>query len=144
MLRVDDHSKLKPTEGFCINGNLVDITLVKSRTNRAGNSVTLVFNQETGFDQELSLFYMLKTAGKFNGAGAYLYLGDRDDIKFSQKTFKTKLAENDELKQLFMIEVTSTLKAMLEDQMIDIEKEEIDETNSVSSSILDMINIVAA
>ncbi len=76
MIRFDDHSKLKSSETFGIDGSLVDLTLVKSRTNKAGQSATLVFNQDNGFDPELSLFIMLKEAGRLGGAGAYLFIGD--------------------------------------------------------------------
>ena len=54
---MDDHSKMKEDEGFGIDGILVDLTLLKSRTSHAGNKVTLVFNYESGFDPELSLLY---------------------------------------------------------------------------------------
>ena len=110
LLRFDDNSKFKEDEAFGIAGNLVDITLVKSRNNRAGKTCTLVFNQDTGFDAELSLFVMLKNAKRVNGAGAYLYLGDRDDLKFSQKGFKTKLIESPEFRQVFISEVMKYLK----------------------------------
>ena len=45
MLRFDDNTKLKEKETFGFDGSLVDITLVKSRTNKAGQFATLVFNQ---------------------------------------------------------------------------------------------------
>ena len=114
LLRFDDNSKLKQDEAFGIAGNLVDITLVKSRNNRAGKSCTLVFNQDTGFDPELSLFVMLKNAKKINGAGAYLYLGDRSDMKFAQKNFKQKLRESPEFRQLFISEAIAMLKGDLD------------------------------
>lgn len=110
MIRFDDNSKLKADETFGIDGSLVDLTLVKSRTNKAGQSATLVFNQATGFDSELSLFVLLKNAGRINGAGAYLYIGDRSDIKFSQKNFKAKLSVDRELQEIFMNEVIDVLK----------------------------------
>ena len=116
LLRFDDNSKFKKDEAFGISGNLVDITLVKSRNNRAGKSCTLVFDQDNGFDPELSLFVMLKNAKRINGAGAYLYIGDRSDIKFSQKTFKEKLHESDELRKVFMDEVIKLLKEELDEQ----------------------------
>lgn len=142
MLRFDDHSKFKPTEGFGIPGNLVDVTLVKSRTNAAGRFATLVFDQDNGFDEQLSLFYLLKDNGRFNGSGAYLYLGDRDDIKFSQKTFKTKLEANEDLQQLFMNEVVSTLKAILDTHEETVEREQ--STLSLTSNILNMLNTEVA
>lgn len=109
-IRFDDGSKLKEGEGFDISGNLVELTLIKSRNSRAGQSTTLVFNQFFGFDPELSLFIMLKNTGHIKGAGAYLYIDDHDDIKFAQKNFKSTLASSEALQGYFMDAVTEELK----------------------------------
>lgn len=136
LLRFDDNSKFKKDEAFGISGNLVDITLVKSRNNKAGKTCTLVFDQDKGFDPELSLFVMLKNAKKINGAGAYLYLANRDDIKFSQKTFKDKLHEYPELRQTFIQECINILKNELESQVEDASGYDY----SVGTDILSQLN----
>lgn len=134
-MRFDDNSKLKESEGFGINGNLVDITLVKSRNSRAGQIATMVFNQTLGFDPELSLFVMLKNAGRIKGAGAYLYIDDHDDIKFSQKNFKDKLMESPELQQYFTDAVSEELMKVPMDVISDAPQ-----TFSATSGILAKIN----
>lgn len=138
LLKFDDNSKLKQDEAFGIAGNLVDISLVKSRNNRAGKTCTLVFNQDQGFDPELSLFVMLKNAKRINGAGAYLYVGKYSEVKFSQKNFKQKLRESPELRQAFIAEVMDMLKAELDSA----DREEIiqDQDYSLNSDILSQLN----
>lgn len=139
LIRFDDNTKLKEDEAFGIAGNFVDITLVKSRNNRAGKTCTLVFDQDRGFDPELSLFVMLKDAKRINGAGAYLYIGDRSDIKFSQKEFKNKMKENPELRSAFITEVMAMLKEDLDRN--DVPEEESHEYDySISNDILNQIN----
>lgn len=139
LLRFDDNSKFKEDEAFGIAGNMVDITLVKSRNNRAGRKCTLVFDQDRGFDPELSLFVMLKTAKMINGAGAYLYIGDRSDLKFSQKTFKSKLHESPELREVFVNAVMQLLKAELD---ADETREEANSFDySIGADILSKINM---
>lgn len=138
LLRFDDNSKLKEDEAFGIAGNLVDITLVKSRNNRAGKSCTLVFDQNRGFDPELSLFVMLKNAKRIGGAGAYLYLPDQPDIKFSQKAFKDKLKESPELRQAFINEVMAMLKDDLDAH--DVREEMYNQDYSLGYDILSQIN----
>ena len=102
MLRVDDSKTLKASEGFCIDGSEVNLTLIKSRTNATKRSIPLIFNKTEGrFDDVLSLFQLVKNEGKFSGAGAYLYLEDCPDIKFGMKSFKPTLEENPELQQAF-------------------------------------------
>ena len=115
IMRMDDHSKLKPNEGFGIRGSLVTLTLMKSRTSAAGNSITLVFDYANGFDKDLSLFYTLKELGYVNGAGAYLYIGDRSDIKFAQKNFKQKLQEDPEFQEVFIEEAYKALMTLIND-----------------------------
>ena len=82
-----DNTKLKDTEGLGVAGNIVDLTLLKSRTSNVGKSIPLIFDHKRGFDAELSLLQLLKDMKMINGAGAYLYFKDRSDMKFSQKLF---------------------------------------------------------
>ena len=88
LIRFDDNTKLKESEGLKISGSIVDISLLKSRTSNVGKSVPLIFDFKNGFDRDLSLLQLLKDMKKVNGAGAYLYFGDRSDKKFSHKNFK--------------------------------------------------------
>lgn len=133
LIRMDDHSKMKEDEGFGIDGILVDLTLLKSRTSHAGNKITLVFNYDSGFDAELSLLYFLKTSKLINGAGAYLYFGDRSDLKFSQKQFKQKLQESEEFRQVFIETLMPALQNIINDSSAD---EESKNTYDITSQIL--------
>jgi len=142
IIRFDDHSKLKSGETFGVDGTLVDLGLVKSRTNKAGQAATLVFNQDIGFDATLSLFILLKENNRVKGAGAYLYFGERDDIKFSQKAFKQKLNDNVELQDVFMREVIDVLTTQLDNA--DIDQESINNTDIISARVLEHLNTLAA
>ena len=141
IIRFDDGTKLKEGETFGIDGNITDITLVKSRTNKAGQSVPMVFSQSDGFDPDLSMLMFLKQRNMINGAGAYLYFGDRSDKKFSQKNFKEKLYTDPEFKQIFIEIALAELKSMLSEtiKIEDFEEEE----NSCTNDILSMIQNVA-
>ena len=113
LVRCDVGAKLKPDETYGIVGFKAEFQLIKSRTNAAGRSVPMIFNQETGFDNELSLFEILKVNNKIKGSGSYLYLGNRDDIKFSAKTFKQTLKNYPELRQVLAMEALPILEDML-------------------------------
>lgn len=134
IIRLDDCSKLKEGEGFNIPGSIVEVTLVKSRSNRANLSTKLVFNQDTGFDPVLSLFLFLKEAGRINGAGVGLYIDDRSDIKFSQRNFKEKLAENHELEEIFMKACSEELTKI----PTEVEQSNSTESQSMVSDIFKM------
>ena len=116
LIRMDDNTKLKESEAFGVDGNFVDMQLVKSRSNGAGATCTLVFDKATGFDEELSLFLMLKQAGRINGGGVSFYIGDNKDYRFSQKTFKEKLHSIPELQKIFIDEVIDVLSGEMKER----------------------------
>lgn len=101
IFRLDEKTKLKETETFGIDGAIVNVDIVKSRTNKAGKSATLVFDQNNGYDSDLSLFMYLKENGILEGAGAYLKLPG-SEIKFSQKQFKNMLYTNPDFYNQFV------------------------------------------
>ena len=115
MFRLDDKGTLKESEGFGINGTIVDITIVKSRSNQNKTSVPLIFNKTEGcFDQQLSLFYFLKTRGAVSGAGK-MYFDELPEVKFSQKEFKNVLAESPDLQLVFARKCREYLDPLLSD-----------------------------
>lgn len=140
LIRLDDGSKLKDSEGFGIVGSVVTLTVLKSRTTSASSSVNLIFDYEKGFDRELSLFYLLKEKGLVNGAGAYLYFGDRSDIKFSQKNFKQKLSNTPELQQVFYETAMIALTDLINDNTPNEEDNMPENDFDISGFILKQMN----
>lgn len=116
MFRADDSNTLKKDKDYGIDGSVVNITLVKSRTNATKRSIPLIFNKTEGrFDEILSLFHLIKSEGLFKGAGAYLYLDDCPDVKFSARTFKEVLENSPELQEAFAKVAYSLLREFLSD-----------------------------
>lgn len=140
LLRFDDNSKLFEDKEFGVHGIMVDVSLLKSRTSASGKSVPLVFDYEHGFDKELSLFVLLKDLGYVNGAGAYLYFGDDKDkaIKFSQKQFKTKLAENEEFRKIFSETCMKALQTLISDPNDINQDDDNSDGFDINSTILSM------
>jgi RecA/RadA recombinase len=114
MFRVDDSITLKKDKDYRIDGSIVNVTLMKSRTNATKRSVPLIFNKTEGkFDDILSMFHLLKTEGRFKGAGVGLYLDSCPTVKFSVSTFMQVYAESNELKRAFAQEVYNLLVTFL-------------------------------
>ena len=114
MFRLDDRSPLKENEGYGIAGQVVDISLVKSRTNQNKRAVPLIFNKtDGGFDAILSMLHLLNSEGKVGGAGSRCYFIDNPDIKFSKKNFRSELEESPELQQAFVIQCREVLDKLL-------------------------------
>lgn len=133
MIRFDHKETLKSTEGFHIDGTIVNATVVKTRTNINKRAVPLVFNKSEGkFDNDLSLFQLLKSEGRIGGAGAYLYLENCPDIKFAQKNFKEKLYETPELQRAFAL----LCREVLHEYLSDNRKKTIGNTFDINDMIL--------
>lgn len=140
LLRFDDNSKLKPEEGLHIDGSLVDIQIVKSRSGKAGSVCTLVFDKANGFDSDLSLYILLKNAKMINGAGAYLYIGDRKDKSFRQSELKNKLATDPEFAEIFINTAIEILKTKVNDTPDFLNNSE--NTKSISDTISSTLGVM--
>lgn len=102
IFRIDLKTKLKPEEGFGITGSIVNMDVVKSRTNKTSRArCELVFDQDTGYDADLSLIWLLKSKNMLEGSGAYLKLPGYDK-KFSLKQFKQVLYSDQEFYNTFV------------------------------------------
>ena len=69
-----------------------------------------------------------------------MYIGDRSDLKFSQKNFTTKLKENEEFRNVFVSEVLAELQNLIYDPG---EADEVDTGFDVTSQILNNIQMAA-
>lgn len=136
MFRVDDSITLKADKDFGIDGSVVTLTLVKSRTNATKRTVPLIFNKTEGyFDNNLSLFMLLKNEGRIKGVGVGSYLEGCPDIKFSQKTFINQLEAHKELRQEFAKECYNILYPYLS-----ITKNRHLENDSLDDDIFNLIS----
>lgn len=139
LIRLDDNSKLKETEGFGVHGSVVEVSILKSRTCAAGRSVNIVFDYANGFDKELSLLLLLKELGIVTARGAYMKFDGNDDIKFTQKLFKTKLREDEEFQKVFMEYAMKGLMQIINKPNESVFNEDEDEkTFDVTSQLLGM------
>lgn len=136
MVRLDEKGTLKAEEGYGISGTIVDLTLVKSRTNVTKRSIPLIFNKSEGrFDEVLSLYHYLKTEGMIGGAGRSMYLNSAPDIKFSQKNFKDELMRNTDLQKAFAMDVKVTLEKLLSDTKI---QEDSSQSFDINNAVLSL------
>ena len=132
MFRLDEKTTLKEAEGYGINGTVVDITIVKSRTNASRRSVPLIFDKSNGgFDNELSLLHLLKTEGFVQGASKSVYITTNPDAKFSFKTFKQDLRSNPELQVAFATATKTVLEGLLSDTKVQEKSEEEFDINNM-------------
>ncbi len=142
IFRLDIKSKLKEEEAFGIIGSLVNIDVVKSRTNKTSRArCVLVFDQEIGYDPDLSLFVMLKEDKVLEGSGAFLKLPNYD-LKFSQKNFKSLLYSNPDFYKAFASLSMEYLSKNLIEEFERVKQDESKQTGFASpyQAILSQLN----
>lgn len=110
IFRLDDKTTLKEDKDYGINGKVVNVTPIKSRTNATRRSLPLIFDKSAGrYDNELSLLHLLKEEGKLEGIGNNVRLESCENVKFSLKNFREVLAESEDLQQAFAKEAFDVL-----------------------------------
>ena len=114
LIRVDDSTKLKDTEGLGVAGKIVEFTFIKSRSNIPGRAIPLLFTYDYGYDPILSLFIYLKSAGYIESKGAYMsFPGEASEIKFAQKEFKEKVMTDADFSTVFSKVANKALSELL-------------------------------
>ena len=127
MFRMDYVSKLKEDETYKVEGSLVDISLVKSRTSGRKRSTKLVYDFANGFDPWLSLLRYLQDRKLLYGAGSSLSFDPEKEYKFSYGTFREKILTDTAFRTAFMNTVVGYLKQEVSDRDTEIEDLHLDD-----------------
>lgn len=110
IIRLDSKTKLKADEGYKVEGSIVEISLVKSRSSGKKLGARLVYDFANGFDPWLSLLEDLKANKLIYGGGASLSF-DIDKVhKFSYGSFREKVLSDPEFRGAFLSVVLERLK----------------------------------
>ena len=110
IVRVENVAKFKPEDPYKIEGSLVEVSLVKSRSSGRKIGTRLVFDFDNGFDPWLSLLQFMKDRKLLLGAGASLYFEPEKKYRFSQSTFREQIFNDKEFRDAFMASVLPHLK----------------------------------
>ena len=90
-------------DGF--DGFMIRAEFLKSRSNKAGQSCNLIYNQRTGFDPIMSLYQFADDNGRIDGRNPYKYFKGFKDVKFDSRKFKEAFLDNPEI-QSALVDVT--------------------------------------
>lgn len=102
----------KEKDGF--DGFLIRMELLKSRTNKAGQSVELIYTQEYGFDAMRTLYNLAENSNLIEGRNPYRYVTGHPEIKFDSRDF-AKAIKDDNLKTALLDACMPVLKGYLGD-----------------------------
>lgn len=127
----------KEDDGF--DGSKVRVELLKSRTNKAGQFVNLVFNQEIGFDPLLSMIEYCSDYNLLDGRNPYKYFVCSPDVKFDSRKFREEFMERAEVRDAMAKTVFPSLASTLSKVNLEEESERkmtMDELLEVGAQIL--------
>lgn len=88
-----------------LDGANVRIELIKSRTNKAGQFVTMIYDQERGFDPVLSLLKFAEDNNLLEGRNPYKKFVGNPDVKFDSRKFREAFKEREDVRKA-LYEVT--------------------------------------
>lgn len=112
IIRIENVAKYKADDGYKIEGSLVDVSLVKSRSSGKKIGTKLVYDFDNGFCPWLSLLRFMQDRKLIAGAGVSLYFDAEKKFKFSQANFREQIYTNEEFKIAFIKAVLPHLKAI--------------------------------
>lgn len=137
-VRFDD-VRVKEQDNYGIEGAaIINVSLAKSRQNQTGKAVPLFFDPAIGYDPDMSLFLLLKNNDMIKGQGIGLRVGDDDQYKFSKKTFKEKLNDEDDgFRNVVMDAVSGILRKMVVDNETD---KVLNRNEKISTGIMQKMN----
>ena len=101
LLKLETGSKLEEDKDYGIKGFTVNAHYVKSRSNAAGRKMTLVFDQENGFDNLLTNVHYLRENKLLLGSGHGYFIETMPDKKFKLKNVKEMYETDEEFRQGF-------------------------------------------
>lgn len=110
IIRIENVSKLKVDDGYKVEGSLVDVSLVKSRTSGKKLGTKLIFDFDNGFCPWLSLLRYMQENKLLYGGGISLSFDPEKKYKFSQANFRKQIMENPEFQLEFLKAVLPHLK----------------------------------
>lgn len=99
LIKLIAFTKLDPSKDYGVKGFLVKAQLIKSRSNAAGNEVTLVFEQEGGFSNALTSWQFLKEQKVIQGSGHGYWLPNLPEVKVKQKDIIETYKNNEEFRE---------------------------------------------
>ena len=139
LIKLFDGGSAKDIASLGINGSIITCKFLKSRTNKAGQETFLVYDQDNGYDPELSLYWTLKKDNMIEAKGAWMCLKGHPEHKFQQKAFKIKLRNDAEFRKLFMEFSMDYLTKMVNDELEAIQAE-VEEERTIVNDFYSIIN----
>jgi hypothetical protein len=131
-------SKKLNVEDDGINGMIVKVQLIKSRTNTAGHEIELVYNQITGFSPALSLLHYAKEKELLGGRNPKLYFISDPEVKFSRNEFEAKYTLDPAFREMAIRACKDSMETMLSVNADLLTAESGSETDE-SKEVIDMI-----
>lgn len=98
-------------DGF--DGFAVKVELIKSRTNKAGQVATLIYDQENGFDQVRSLYQFAEEIKVVEGRNPKRFFTGHEEARFDSRKLRDMVLADEKLRYALYDTTIPRLEAML-------------------------------
>lgn len=103
IIRMDQVSKLdSEKDSYKINGSIVEVSLIKSRSSGKKKGTRLVYDFDNGFDPWLSMLEYLKNEKLFYGSAQFPALDEEKNYSFRISGFRDKIMNDTEFRNKFI------------------------------------------
>ena len=127
IIRIENLQKLKPDEAYKIEGSIVDVSLIKSRTSGKKTGTRIVFDYNNGFCPWLSMLRFMQDNKLLYGAGVSLSFEPEKKFKFSQANFREQIQTNPEFRKAFLQTILPYLKKIPAERDILADNDQVNE-----------------
>ena len=127
IIRIENVAKLTADKEYKIEGSVVEISILKSRTSGKKGGTRVIYDFDNGFDPWLSLLRFMKDNNLLYGAGVSLSVDPEKKYKFSQGNFREKINNDPEFRKFFMDTVLHYLKQIPTKRDVVAEDSDVDE-----------------
>lgn len=127
IIRIENVAKLTADKEYKIEGSVVEISILKSRTSGKKGGTRVIYDFDNGFDPWLSLLRFMKDNNLLYGAGVSLSVDPEKKYKFSQGNFRGKINNDPEFRKFFMDTVLHYLKQIPTKRDVVAEDSDVDE-----------------
>ena len=131
VIRLKNKGTLKPDKDYGINGHIIDVTFLKSRTSATSVPFELIFDKQNGYSPVLSLLHLLFKEDVVKKKGTKYYLPGYENILFSKKSFCDEAYSHPELLNALY---TLSLPILQKNLAVDTGYDGIEDTDTMNDS----------
>lgn len=137
VLKFVSRGRLTADKHYGFDGFKVAVEFLKSRTNKAGKQVTLIYNQDIGFDPVYTQHELLDELKMLGGKAPYRYTSLSPDVKFNPKNLREEFGSREEVQDAIIGDTLPYLESLISD-VYGEQEQNMDVHNNILNAIVNV------